>query len=539
MAKDKSAAKIVSAGASITAEANKLKRGLTLIPLTGLIYFTVCGGSFGIEPLVGSAGPGLALILIAITPIIFSLPNLLIVRELQTMMPAQGGYYHWIKRAFGPFAGFLAGWNNWVVSWLDVSIYPVFAALYLSAFIPALDTGTTLFGIPLPASLLQWLVAVVMIWFVAWLQIRGSRVTGFFTNSLGVVMIIPLMLLALLGFYAWFKSGVTPSLPFLPGGVAVNFKSLTGAFSVGLFVVMWNYMGWELPSAAGDEVVEPRKTYPRAMAIVLVLAILTYSLPVLASLYGGAGEDGRYAIWGIEASDESVGIGADVADYGVTSNQIDSWGVSTSTDATGWEFPQIGQVIAAKVSGSAESPLAILMLTILTISAVLSMIGLFIGNSLGGSRVPFALAEDGMFPRWMVKVHPQHGSPYVSILVVSVIYTIFATNAFEFLVVADVFLQLLVVLAEVAALWMLRRTEPDRPRDRVPGGMAGLVVASVSLTAIILIAFASQIIDAGWGSIGVALALMSVGAVLYFPIRKLLKPGVPDVDPFEAGAGDD
>ncbi len=523
----------------ISTEAGKLKRSLTLIPLSGLIYFTVCGGSFGIEPLIGYAGPGLALILIALTPLIFSLPNLLIVQELQTMMPVQGGYYHWIKRAFGPFAGFLAGWNNWVVSWLDVSIYPVLAALYLSAFIPALDSGTTLFGFELSAGFLQWLVAVVMIWFVAWLQIRGSRATGLFTNSLGVFMIIPLVLLALLGFYAWFKSGVTPALPFLPGGAEVNFGSLTAAFSTGLFVVMWNYMGWELPSAAGDEVVEPRKTYPRAMAIVLVLAILTYALPVTGALFGGAGEGGRYTVWGIEASDEEAGIAADVAPYGVSAEQIDSWGVSGSTDATGWEFPQIGQAVAAKLTGNSQSPLVMFMVTILTLSAVLSMIGLFIGNSLGGSRVPFALAEDGMFPRWMVKVHPKHGSPYVAILVVSVIYTLFATNAFEFLVVADVFLQLLVVLAEVAALWMLRRTEPDRPRTRVPGGMFGLVLASFSLSAIILIAFASQVIDAGWGSIGVALSLMAVGAVLYFPFRKLYKPGVPDVDPFEAGQGDD
>ncbi len=522
--------------AVVQREAKKLKRGLTLIPLTGLIYFTVCGGSFGIEPLVGYAGPGLALLLIALTPIIFSLPNLLIVQELQTMMPAQGGYYHWIKRAFGPFAGFLAGWNNWVVSWLDVSIYPVFAALYLSVFIPALDSGTTLFGIELPASFLQWLVAVVMIWFVAWLQIRGSRVTGFFTNSLGVFMIIPLGILALLGFYAWFKSGVTVHLPFLPGGEPVHFGSLTAAFSTGLFVVMWNYMGWELPSAAGDEVVDPRKTYPRAMAIVLVLAILTYSLPVLGSLYGGAGEDGRYAVWGIEASDEEAGIAADVEGYGVSGDQIEGWGVSSGADATGWEFPQIGQAVAAKITGDANSPLALFMVTILTISAVLSMLGLFIGNSLGGSRVPFALAEDGMFPRWMVIVHPKFGSPFIAILVVSVVYTIFATNAFEFLVVADVFLQLLVVLAEIAALWMLRRTEPDRPRTRVPGGMPGLILASVSLAGIILIAFYSQIADAGWGSIGVALALMSIGGVLYFPIRKIYKPGVHDVDPFEQSA---
>jgi amino acid transporter len=222
-----------------------------------------------------------------------------------------------------------------------------------------------------------------------------------------------------------------------------------------------------------------------------------------------------------------------VEGYGVTAQQIDSWGVSSAADATGWEFPQIGQVIAARITGNENSPLAIFMMMILTISAVLSMTGLFIGNSFSGSRVPFALAEDGMFPNWMVKVHPRHGSPYVSILVVSVIYTIFATNAFEFLVVADVFLQLLVVLAEIAAVWMLRRIEPDRPRARVPGGIWGLSLASLSLAGIILIAFSSQIIEVGWSSIGVSLALMLLGAALYFPIRQLIKPGIPDIDPFE------
>jgi amino acid transporter len=516
----------------VSVEAKKLKRALTLFPLVGLIYFTVSGGSFGIEPLVGYAGPGLALLLIVLTPILFSLPNMLIVRELQTMMPAQGAYYHWIKRAFGPFAGFLAGWNNWVVSWLDVSIYPVFAAMYLTAFIPALDEGSTILGVDVSAGFLQWFVAFIMIWFVAWLQIRGARAAAIFTNAVGIVMIIPLVILTILGFYSWIASGATPSLPFLPGGEAINFGTLTAAFSTGLFVVMWNYMGWELPAAGGDEVVAPRKTYPRAMAIVLVLAILTYALPVTGALLGGGRRRRALQVWGIEETEEGAGIAAEVEAYGITPEQIEGWGVSSASDATGWEFPQIGQVIAARVSGGTESPLAIFMIMILTVSAVLSMTGLFIGNSFSGSRVPFALAEDGMFPSWMVRVHPRHGSPYVSILVVSVIYTLFATNAFEFLVVADVFLQLLVVLAEIAAVWMLRRTEPDRPRDRVPGGMWGLSVASFSLAGVILIAFASQIIEVGWGSIGVSIALMLLGAACYFPIRHWIKPGVPDVDPY-------
>ena len=54
------------------------------------------------------------------------------------MMPAEGGYYHWVKKAFGPFAGFVAGWNNWIVSWLDVTIYAVLATYYLGYFFPSI-----------------------------------------------------------------------------------------------------------------------------------------------------------------------------------------------------------------------------------------------------------------------------------------------------------------------------------------------------------------------------------------------------------------
>jgi APA family basic amino acid/polyamine antiporter len=180
--------------------------------------------------------------------------------------------------------------------------------------------------------------------------------------------------------------------------------------------------------------------------------------------------------------------------------------------------------------------LAIFLGTILTVSAVLSMVGLFVGNSLGGSRVPFALAADGMFPTFMVKVHGRFGTPWVAILVVGVIFTIFSWQAFAFLVVADVFLNTLVILAEIAALWKLRFSDPDRPRDRIPGGWLGLILVSLGPTAIILLAIVSQYLEEGFASIGWALAFMALGAVVYYPIRRLIKPGVPDVDPFHGEA---
>ncbi len=540
----------------ITRETRKLKRELTLLPLFGLIYFTVCGGSFGVESLISSSGPGLALLLVALTPLVFSLPNVLMVREMNSMMPAEGGYYHWIKVAFGPFAGFMAGWSNWVVSWLDVSIYPVLAATYLSYFIPILDSGTRILGVDVSADVLRWLVSALIIWGISYLQIRGARLSAMFTNALGIIMIIPLALMSVLGIMVWIRGGVTPALPFMPEG-----QNLFGALSTGLFVVMWNYMGWELPTAAGDEIVNPKKTYPRAMALVLVAAIATYALPVTAGLYGGAGTDGRWQIWGSEASNQQIGIVGDLVDSdvlqadisqaaqakGVTedevtladltspevkaaADQLSAWGADP-TASTGWEFPEIGESIGNALAGEG---LGKFMGGFLTIAAVLSMIGLFVGNSLGGSRVPFALAEDGMFPRWLVHVHQQYGTPWLAIILVGVIFSIFSLSAFAFLVVADVFLQTLVILAEFAACWKMRFSDPDRPRQRIPGGILGLVLATLGPTAIIVLAIISQVETEGFNSIGWALAFMAVGAILYFPFRRFLKRGVPDVDPYRA-----
>ncbi len=130
------------------------------------------------------------------------------VRELSTMMPAEGGYYHWVKKAFGPFAGFMAGWNNWVVSWLDVSIYPVFAAYYLSFFIPALSEGATIGGMKLSPDLFSWFVAVIIIWGVSLLADPWfTDSPGLFTNWLGVILMIPLFVMGFIGIYNWIVYG--------------------------------------------------------------------------------------------------------------------------------------------------------------------------------------------------------------------------------------------------------------------------------------------------------------------------------------------
>jgi amino acid transporter len=525
---------------AVVHQGGKLKRELTLLPLFALVYFTVCGGSFGAEPMVSLSGPGLTLLLFIITPLFFSIPSMLMVRELQSMMPAEGGYYHWLKQAFGPFAGFLGGWMNWVVSWVDVSIYPVLAAYYLGYFIPALRNGATIAGVDVPAWALSWIVAIILIWSISALNVRGARLAGLFTSGLGVVMLIPLLLMSIVGIASWIKSGVTISLPFLPSGEDVSFGTLIPALSTGIYVAMWNFMGWELPTAAGGEVVNPKRTYPLAMVLVLIATIATYSIPTIAGLYGGAGDDGKYQVWGLEASDENVGIIGDLAGPDATeaqttewTNKLAGWGVEP-TSSVGWEFPDIAHAVADKLTGQTNGTLAKVMGSLVTFAAVLSMIGLFIGNGLGGTRLPFALAADGMFPKFMAKVHPKYGTPWVSILICGVVFSIFSLQAFAALVVIDVFLNMLVLLACFFALWRLRFTMPDVPREKVPGGWVGLTVITVSMTVIVLLAIYSNYAESGMDSISWALGAMAIGAILYFPAVKFIKPGVPDVDPFEA-----
>ena len=514
-------------GTKISIEAGKLKRELTLLPLFGLIYFTVCGGAFGIEPLIGWSGPGLAIALILITPIVYSIPNMLMVRELQSMMPAEGGYYHWVKQGMGPFWGFLAGWMNWVVAWVDVSIYPVLAAYYLGYFFPAIREGAEIGGIFVSSEVLSFLIALVLIWAISYLNVRGARLAGLVTNWLGVFMLAPLAVISVLGIYQWIRGGVTLSLPFIPEG-----SNFFGALSTGIFVVMWNYMGWELPTAAGDEIVNPRRTYPLAMVMVLLAAIATYTLPVMAGLYGGAGDDGRYQLWGIEEYESGEGIGAVVEEYGVPPEKLEKWGVDASS-SVGWEFPDIAHAIGDKIAGK-DSPLSWFLGIIVTIAAILSMIGLFIGNSLGGTRVPFAMAEDGMMPSWLVKVHPRYGTPWVSIGLCAVIFSIFSLSAFAALVVIDVFLNVAVLLMEFLSLWILRFKKPEIPRQKIPGGYWGLALATLGPVAIFILAVYSQVMEEGMSSIGLGLIFIAIGVMIYFPIKAIIKPGIPDVDPYEA-----
>jgi amino acid transporter len=509
-----------SVAGEISAERKMLKRSLTLLPLFGIIYFTISGGTFGIESLFSYSGAGMALLLICVIPFVYSIPNILMVRELQSMMPVEGSYYHWVKQAFGPLPGFLTAWMNWVMSLVDVAIYPVLAVVYLSFWVPQLTEG----GWGMPGWVVQWLAAIAIILIISLLQIRGARLAGMTSVWIGVILVIPILIMTVLGFYNWGAHGSSFDMSFLPSGTGI-----TGAFSVGLFVVMWNFMGWELPTSAGDEIVKPKRTYPLAMLLVLIACIATYALPSVAALYGGAGADNKVLLWGLEEED---GIGQVLLDGGMTEGQMTEVGVD-STATEGWWLPDIAKAVGEETAG-VGSGFASFLGHFMMAAAVLSMLGLLIGCSISATRIPFALAEDGMAPKWMVRVHRKWGTPWVAIAVTGVFFAIFSVNAFAALVVLDVLLNSLTLLLEFAALWWLRRKRPEIPRSRIPGGLAGLIIVTLLPTLVIVFAIYSQWVEEGPRSIWLAGIAIGVGIILYFPFKHYLKDkrNVPDIDPY-------
>ncbi len=175
------------------------------------------------------------------------------------------------------------------------------------------------------------------------------------------------------------------------------------------------------------------------------------------------------------------------------------------------------------------------------VAAILSMLGLFIGNSVSGNRVPFALAEDGMMPKFIVRVHRSRGTPWVAIVLCGVIFSIFSLKAFGFLIVIDVLLNSLTLLIQLAALWKLRRSRPEVPRAKVPWGYFGLSLVTLLPTLIIFMAIYSQVKEEGWGAVYYALAAIILGSIVYFPIKKYIKDrnNIPDIDPFVLGDGDE
>src|SRR5436305_1753844 len=118
-----------------------MKRNVTLWPLIAAIYLMVAGGPFGLEDTVSQSGYLGAILLLLLTPLIWAMPTALMVAELSSALPEEGGYYVWARRSMGPFWGFMEAWLSLVGSIFDMAIYPTLFVTYLEHFNPAITSN--------------------------------------------------------------------------------------------------------------------------------------------------------------------------------------------------------------------------------------------------------------------------------------------------------------------------------------------------------------------------------------------------------------
>ncbi len=229
------------------------------------MFVLLCGGPFGLEEIVPLAGPGLFALVLIVMAVIWALPSALIVAELVSELPVQGGTYQWFRAGLGPFWSFVFTYLEWLAWAVDAVIYPALFAKYLLQ--PFFDDP----GLAVSAPV--WLA---VIWGCAWLNVRGVKEVGFLSIVLTAVILIPVVALIALTVPQMSLSVFTPLWP--------EDQSLWTALNFAIVWSIWSYSGYSGLATASEEIVEPEHTYPRMLAIFLPLSVAIYVLSLWAGV---------------------------------------------------------------------------------------------------------------------------------------------------------------------------------------------------------------------------------------------------------------
>ena len=175
---------------------------LTLWPLVAATFFMVSGGTYGTEDIVHGAGYGLAILILLLTPVLWSLPTAFMIGELASALPAEGGYYAWVRRGMGDFWGFQEAWLSLVASIFDMAIYPTLFVAYLTRLVPWFVVAHR-----------GQLVALSVVTVCAGLNLAGIRVVGMTSLWLLFLLSAPFALIVLM---APFKVGALAHVHLAP-----------------------------------------------------------------------------------------------------------------------------------------------------------------------------------------------------------------------------------------------------------------------------------------------------------------------------------
>jgi basic amino acid/polyamine antiporter, APA family len=336
----------------------RLKRSMGLWMATALVIGNMVGSGIFTLPAVLAGEAGPASILSLAFTGVGAMLLALVFANLGRAHPRTGGPYYFARRAFGDFVGFQTAWAYWIAAWVGNAAIAVAFAGYLGVF--SHDVRTT--------NWLQAVVAVAAIWLFTLVNILGARETGFAQVVTTVLKFVPLAVIGIVGLF------------YIEGGNFTPFTTAQGGFdwhiNAAATLALWAFIGLESATVPAEEVKEPEKTIPRAT----ILGTLATTLLYLVALV---------AIVGVMSQAALVGSSAPFAD---AANTI--WGGTFL--GLSW-----GKWIA--------------------LVAMAATLGALNGWIMLTARVSLAAADDGLFPKWLGKVHGKRATPVLGLLASSVL----------------------------------------------------------------------------------------------------------------------
>ncbi len=386
---------------------------------------------------------------------LWDVPAIYTVLELNSMMPVTGGYYKWVKYALGTRWGFYEGWWTWLYTFVDLAIYPVLFVTYAGYFYPdLLHHKMQLF--------------LVFIWLSAGLNILGIVPVGKVSLFLSAIVLTPFIILIVTVFYH--HSGGSIALP-APSVKGLPFPAL----GMALYTVMWNCLGWDNTTTYAEEVEKPVRSYLIAIIIAFVLVIVLYFLVIWSSLLSG--------------------INAKILNDNL--------------------FPALGVLVGGHWLGS-----------LLAIGGMASCLGIYASVLLSVSRVPMVMAEDNLLPEKLNKRHKRFNTPYISIIICSIVVSAMVNWDLESLFIIDVTIYGAGLALEYISLIRLRIKEPDVHRPfKIPLGIPGLCIAVVLPFGIYFVALTGALMSKENGLLAAVFAIATLlSAELLWQIVKRRKP---------------
>ena len=377
-----------------------------------------------------------------ITLVLFFIPYGLITAELGTTYPDQGGLYVWVKRAFGERWGARTTWLYWinVALWMP-SVYVLFAGMFAQLFFPDMS----LFA--------QILIGIVMTWITVWIGILALA-TGKWVPNVGAFFKALIMVVIGVGAFVYASQhGVANDLS-LP-----NLLPSWGAGLAFLPVIVYNFMGFELMSGAGDEMENPKRDIPRAIIIAGVLIAVFYMLGTVGML-----------------------MALPVEQLGLVSGIIDTLRVLLGDSGFGGA-----------------------MVTLLGIGALYTFLTNMVTWTMGANRSAAEAALEGELPAIFGRLHPVNQTPVGAFVITGIVSTLVlviyglmagtAEDLFWTLFAFSSMVFLLPYLALFPAFLKLRKTDKGVERPyKVPGGTG----TATLLTVICMVFIAQAIVFFVW-----------------------------------------